>query len=69
MLAQGLSAFDAACAGAYLLGASADEAVVLLKERMLMARDVVGMIESTLQRTFATKNRDKENCDGNNGNN
>lgn len=52
LLAQGLPAFEAACAGAYLLGASADEALALLAERMLLARDVIGMIEATLA-TFA----------------
>ena len=48
MLGQKLSPFDAACAGAYLLGASADEAVSVLNERMLMARDVIDMIDKTL---------------------
>ncbi len=47
MLGQGLAPFEAACAGAYLLGASADEALHLLQERMLMARDVVEVIERT----------------------
>ena len=49
LLAQGLSAFDAASCGAYLLGASADEALALLGERMLLARDVVGAIERTIE--------------------
>lgn len=44
LLAQGLSAFDAACAGAYLLGASADRAIALLAERMLLASDVINMV-------------------------
>ena len=44
MLAQGLVAFDAACAGAYLLGISADRAVTLLNERMLLASDVIDMV-------------------------
>lgn len=49
LLGQGLLPFDAACAGAFLLGASADAAMELLRERMLMARDVIDMIEETLQ--------------------
>lgn len=44
MLAQGLDPFDAAVAGAYLLGASADRAVRLLAERMLLASDVIDMV-------------------------
>lgn len=50
MLAQGLCAFDAACAGAYLLGAGADEALLILRERMLLARDVVEGVAKTLDR-------------------
>lgn len=49
MLGQKLAPFDAACAASYLLGASADTALDLLRERMLMARDVTEMIELTLQ--------------------
>lgn len=49
MLGQKLVPFDAACAASYLLGASADTALDLLRERMLMARDVTEMIELTLQ--------------------
>ncbi len=41
LLAQGLAPFDAACAGAYLLGASAGTAYRLLGERMLLASDVI----------------------------
>ena len=48
LLAQGLGALDAASAGAYLLGASADTALDLLKERMLLARDVIGAVEQTI---------------------
>lgn len=48
LLCQRLAPFDAACAGAYLLGASADEAVLLLRERMLLARDVIEAVEITL---------------------
>ena len=49
MLGQKLPPFEAACVASYLLGASADAALDLLRERMLMARDVTEMIESTLQ--------------------
>jgi NAD(P)H-hydrate epimerase len=49
LLAQGLSPLDAASCGAYLLGASADTALDLLKERMLMARDVVSAVEQTIE--------------------
>lgn len=48
LLGQGLCAFDAACAGAYLLGVSADNAMQLLRERMLLTRDVVEAIENTI---------------------
>ena len=50
LLAQGLTPLDAATCGAYLLGASADVALDLLKERMLLARDVIGAIEQTIDR-------------------
>jgi NAD(P)H-hydrate epimerase len=49
LLAQGIAPLDAATCGAYLLGASADVALDLLKERMLLARDVVGAIEQTIE--------------------
>lgn len=49
LLAQGLSAFDAASAGAFLLGASADTALELLQERMLLARDVIDAVEQTVR--------------------
>lgn len=52
MLGQGLKPFEAACAGAYLLGASADRAVDILMERMLMARDVAEALELTLKEGF-----------------
>lgn len=48
LLAQGLAPFDAACAGAYLLGASANCAFDLLGHRMLMAGDVLGAVKMTL---------------------
>ena len=49
LLAQGLSPYDATCCGAFLLGASADVALDLLKERMLLARDVIGALEQTIE--------------------
>lgn len=52
MLSQGLESFNAACAGAYTLGASADEAMRLLNERMLMARDVTDAVEQTVNKLF-----------------
>lgn len=52
MLSQGLEPFGAACAGAYTLGASADKAMALLKERMLMARDVTDAVEQTVNKLF-----------------
>ena len=45
LLGQGLTAFDAARAGAYLLGTSADRAMRLLSERMLLASDVIDMVQ------------------------
>ncbi len=48
LLAQQLEPFDAASAGAYILGASADEAVNLLKNRMLIASDVVEYINAVI---------------------
>ena len=45
MLAQGLKPFDAARAGAYLLGTSADRAMRLLNERALLAGDVIDMVQ------------------------
>lgn len=48
LLAQGLKPCDAASAGAYLLGASADTALELLGTRMLMARDVIEVVEKTI---------------------
>lgn len=48
LLSQGLRPLDAACAGAYLLGISADNALSLLGNRMLMAGDVLGAVKMTL---------------------
>lgn len=48
LLSQGLYPIDAACAGAYLLGTSAENALSLLGERMLMAGDVLGVVKMTL---------------------
>ncbi|MEL7609970.1 MAG: NAD(P)H-hydrate dehydratase [Bacillota bacterium] len=44
LLSQGLPAYDAACAGAYLLGCAADRAMELLGERALLAGDVIAAI-------------------------
>ncbi|MBQ2661254.1 MAG: NAD(P)H-hydrate dehydratase [Clostridia bacterium] len=49
MMGQKLSPFDAACAGAFILGTSADVAFDILKERMMLARDVTEAIEETLK--------------------
>ncbi|MEA4970914.1 MAG: NAD(P)H-hydrate dehydratase [Candidatus Pelethousia sp.] len=48
LLGQKLPPYGAACAGSYLLGASAEEALSLLQERVLMARDVIDALEQTL---------------------
>ena len=45
LLSQGVAPFDAACLGSYLLGASANKAFALLKERMLRAANVVEALE------------------------
>ncbi len=49
LLGQGLRPYEAACAGAYILGASADRAMDILRERMLMSRDVTAAIADTLK--------------------
>ncbi len=41
LLAQGIAVYDAACAGAYLLGGTAEKAYDLLRTRMLLATDVI----------------------------
>lgn len=46
LLAQGLSPVEAACAGSYLLGASAKEAYSMLNQRMLLARDIIAALET-----------------------
>ena len=48
LLCQGLKPIYAAAAASYLLGASADEAVRLLGERLLLARDVWGCIPAAI---------------------
>ncbi len=53
LLAQGLTALDAASAGAFLLGASADTALELLNTRMLMARDVIDAVQKTISSYFS----------------
>ncbi|MBR4905677.1 MAG: NAD(P)H-hydrate dehydratase [Clostridia bacterium] len=45
LLAQGLEPFDAARAGTYLLGTSANRAMKLLGERALLASDVIDMVQ------------------------
>lgn len=47
-LTQGLNAFDAASCGAYLLGASAEEAYKLLKTRLLTASDLTDAFSSLI---------------------
>ena len=49
LLAQGLRPFDAACAGAFLLGESADTAYQLLGNRMLLAGDVIDAVRGTIR--------------------
>ena len=49
LLAQRLLPIDAACAAAYLLGASADRAYVLLGNRMLVAGDVIDAIREEIR--------------------
>ena len=49
LLAQGADVFGAACTGAYLLGATADAALELLAERMLVSGDILDAIERTLR--------------------
>lgn len=49
LMGQGLKPYDGACAGAYILGASADRAMDILRERMLMSRDVTEAVERTLE--------------------
>lgn len=44
LLCAGKSAYDAARMGAYILGASADEAMRLLNERLLTAGDVISLL-------------------------
>ncbi len=41
LLLQGLSPYDAACVGAYLLGSTAEKAYHLLQTRMLLSADVI----------------------------
>lgn len=46
LLAQGLSPYDAACIGAYLLGTGAERAVSLLGTRALLPMDVVALLQT-----------------------
>lgn len=50
LLAQGAKPYDAASAGAYLLGVSAEHAMELLRERFICASDVTEMISKELER-------------------
>ena len=45
LMSQGVEPFSAACLGSYLLGASADKALDLLRERMLRATNVTEALE------------------------
>jgi NAD(P)H-hydrate epimerase len=54
-LAQGLSAWDAACAGTYLHGLAGDLAAVCQGERGLIARDLIDAIPSAIQHTQSEK--------------
>ena len=47
-LANGLSPFDAASAGAFLLGSTAETALSVLAERALTAIDIIDLISSDL---------------------
>ncbi len=44
LLAKGVEPYKAACAGAFILGTSAEKAYELLKERMLIASDVLDVL-------------------------
>jgi len=55
MLAQGSSPKNAACAGAFLLGASADIAYEVLGNRMLMAGDLIDVVQQTLRHTTTSE--------------
>ena len=48
LLSQGLNPFDAARAGTYLLGTEAKKAMHILNERMLLASDIIDLIEQEL---------------------
>ena len=61
MLGQGLAPFEAACAASYILGASADEAFKLLGLRVLMARDVIDVIQNTVD-GHIFKNEEDTTC-------
>lgn len=49
LMGQGLIPYDSACVGAYILGESADRAMDVLRERMLMSRDVADAVKNTLE--------------------
>lgn len=52
LLALKVDPFHAACAGAYLLGASSETALELLKARAMIAGDVISAIRETLEKHF-----------------
>ena len=49
LMVQGLSAFDAGCAGSFLLGTSADQALAILGDRALTAGDVISALTLELK--------------------
>ncbi len=53
LLSQGAAPFDAACVGAYLLGSAAETAFDILKERAMIARDVLEGLTQTLSQPLS----------------
>jgi len=58
LIAQGLSPQNAACAGAYLLGATADAAYQILGNRMLLAGDLIDAVHDTIRNITTTIDRE-----------
>lgn len=48
MMAQGLQPFEAACAGAYLLGKAADKAAETISLRAITSSDVVEALKAVI---------------------
>ena len=48
LLAQGIESYEAACAGSFILGVSAERAYSLLGVRMLIASDVIDVVTETI---------------------